>query len=291
MDEALPDFIFAGPNKSASTWVYSALSAHPDICMAKDDPVSFFDVQYYEGMDWYQAQFDHRTDERVLGDESPGYIKSHYAPERIAEAIPDAKVIFCFRNPVDRAFSQWWHGRTRWHHSPFEFGIRDHERFDYWVVPGFYDKHLQRWERHFSPDQLLFTFFDDFVDDNASFISEIYDFVGVDASFQPPVVGEQVNEAATLAPDVMKAVPRQIRRVLRRTVPDMVIEKYLNPVYFRLRPGYRWLENLAGNRSRYEEGMDSEVRRSLEQIYEPDVRRLQKRTGKDLNHWFEYVSL
>lgn len=281
MTSKVPDFIFAGPNKSASTWTYNALAEHPDICMAKKDPVNFFDVEYYRGYTWYLSQFDQCDDEAVTGDESPGYIKSPHAPERIAENVPDTKIIFSLRNPIDRAFSQWWHGYTRWHTSSFRRAVSDHERFDYCVVPGFYDRHLRRWERFFSDEQMLYLFYDDFVADNDAFISEIYEFIGVDSSFSPSIVGGKVNTAMVEPPSIMKRTEQVAVNTANRIVPRTIIDAVLNPIY---RYYSETVKRNIGSRDKYDQGMHPDVRRRLEQIYAEDVRNLEERTGRDLSN-------
>lgn len=291
MNGAWPTFVVAGPNKSASTWIYAALSEHPDVCMARDDPVSYFDVQHYRGRKWYRSQFEHWSGESAIGDESPGYIKSLHAPKRIAEHNPDTKIVFCLRNPVDRAYSQWWHGRTRWHHSNFRAGILDHERFDYWVAPGFYASHLQRWDRHFPPEQLFLAFFDDFVEDNGRFIRGIYDFIGVDPNFRPSVIGQKLNVARTSVPDGVQRMTGSVTRLVGSFVPRTLKDRVLRPVYrWVTRVSYR-IWSVAASRREYRTGMDEDVRRSLEAIYAEDVRALQRRTGRDLSQWFEYAEL
>lgn len=291
MDKKWPTFFVAGPNKSASTWMYAALLEHPDVCMARDDPVSYFDVQHYRGLDWYRSQFEHWEHESAIGDESPGYIKSPQAPMRIAEQNPDAKIVFCLRNPMDRAFSQWWHGRTRWHQSNFRAGIIDHERFDYWVLPGFYASHLCRWDEHFSPDQLLVTFFDDFVRDNGRFVRAIYEFIGVDPDFRPTVIGQSVNVAKTRIPDRLQRLTGSLTRFVGSVAPRSVKDRVLRPVYRVLANVLNGLWRMVGERREYRKGMEEDVRRALEMIYADDVRALQRRTGRDLSGWFEYVEL
>lgn len=288
MNGAWPTFVVAGPNKSASTWIYAALSEHPDVCMASDDPVSYFDVQHYRGPEWYRSQFEHWNGESAVGDESPGYIKSLHAPERISEHNPDAKIVFCFRNPMERAYSQWWHGRTRWHQSSFRAGILDHERFDYWVAPGFYARHLRRWDRYFSPEQLYLGFFDDFVEDNEAFIRDIYEFIGVDPDFRPSVIGEKLNVARTNVPDGVQRVTGTVTRWVGSVAPRALKDRVLRPLYRMVARASYWTWSMAGSRREYRVGMEEDVRRALEAMYAEDVRSLQRRTGRDLSDWFEH---
>lgn len=287
----LPTFVYAGPSKSGSTWIYQALIEHPDVFMPDVDPVNFFDVKYHKGLSWYRTLYEGHTDESAIGDESPGYIKSLHAPERLAEDIPDVEVIFCLRNPIDRAFSQWWHGRSWWHYGDFDMALNHHPAFDMWTNPGFYDRHLQRWERHLSTDQLNVFFFEDFVEDNEVFVEEIYEVIGVDSTFTPSHVGEKVNEARFVEPLALTKLSMITKLVIKRTVPHGLIDQFVEPTFHSLRPHIRRAKRTFSSRSLYEEGIDPELRRQLETLYAEDVRNLQERTDRNLSHWFEHVDL
>ncbi|MFB6225916.1 MAG: hypothetical protein ABEJ02_01030, partial [Candidatus Paceibacteria bacterium] len=40
------------------------------------------------------------------------YLYSEKVSSRIFATLPDVQLIFNLRNPVDRAFSHWWHGKS-----------------------------------------------------------------------------------------------------------------------------------------------------------------------------------
>ena len=196
-----PDFIFAGGSRCGSTWLQNALAEHPEIAMSADNPVSFFDLKYHRGIDWYERQLPDADGERLVGESSPGYMKNPHTPERIAQTAPEVKLLFTVRNPVDRAFSEWWHersfGNLQW---DFEGALSHHPAFDVLLRPGFYARFLQRFDTHFDEQQIHIAFFEDFTADNEAFVQEIYDFLGVDNTYTPSVVGERVNEANHLSP-------------------------------------------------------------------------------------------
>ena len=49
---------------------------------------------------------------RAAGEASVCYLWSRAAPELIASAVPDARIVMILRDPVERAFSQYLHGLT-----------------------------------------------------------------------------------------------------------------------------------------------------------------------------------
>lgn len=55
-DHKIPDFVYAGASRCGSTWLQQALRDHPEIELAPTNPVSFFDLRYQRGFDWYDEQ-------------------------------------------------------------------------------------------------------------------------------------------------------------------------------------------------------------------------------------------
>jgi hypothetical protein len=113
----LPDFLVIGTAKSGTTTLYGWLSQHPFVEPAVKKEVHFFDYEYFRGLDWYRSHFPLRRDRDAFardhgrpfltGEASPTYISHEWAPRRIAQVLPGAKLIVAFRNPIDRAYSQF----------------------------------------------------------------------------------------------------------------------------------------------------------------------------------------
>jgi len=45
----LPDFIIAGPQKCATTWMYHCIYEHPQVLMPETDAVNYFNMNYHKG--------------------------------------------------------------------------------------------------------------------------------------------------------------------------------------------------------------------------------------------------
>ncbi|KAB1192752.1 hypothetical protein GJR96_04570 [Haloferax sp. MBLA0076] len=292
-DDRLPNFLHIGAQKAGSTWIHFALKEHPEIFMPDNDNVGFFDTYYHRGDNWYQKQFDEYDGEKVIGEESPGYIKHPLAPQRAADLIPDAKIVLCVRNPMDRAYSQWWHAQKNWTNTPFEYTMNYHAANSAIIVPGFYDYHISRWEEYYPSDQIKIVFFDDFTSDNKSFIQDIYGFLDVDDKYSPSIVGKRIKAGEDLnEPGALYRSRRRIRNSISEHSPDIIRDNILRPMYNRFAgtvfDGYQKLITPIG-RSGYQEGMDPETRQELEKIYYESIKNLEERTGRNLDHWFEYA--
>lgn len=108
----LPHFIIAGAPRSATTWLYMLADRHPAIAMANPvapEPKFFLvDELYEQGLAFYSATwFAGLAADRLLGEKSTNYLESPRTAERIRRDLPDVKLVFMLRNPVDRAWSNY----------------------------------------------------------------------------------------------------------------------------------------------------------------------------------------
>jgi len=278
-EDGLPEFVLAGTTKAASTWIYECFEDHPDIATHANDTLHYFDMYHHRGLDWYREQFDPSSGQ-MIGEASPTYMYSVGAVERLAAQLPDVELVFCLRNPVDRAFSHWWHGYSDglWNYE-FEAALTEFPAYQMWIEPGFYGRYIEVFDEHFDRDQMHIWLFDDLVANNGTFIAEVFDTVGVDSSYTPAPVGGTSNEARTEAPDVYQDAVKW----MRKNAPDEINST--------LRPAWEKVRWLIEDRSPYEEGMEPQIRAELEQVYADDTRELATRLGRDLDHWFDHVEL
>jgi len=205
-------------------------------------------------------------------------MKDFDAPERIARTIPDVKLLFTIRNPVDRAFSEWWHersfGNLQWE---FEQALSHHPAFDVLLRPGFYDRFLNRFDEQFADDQIHVAFFKDFTADNEQFAQDAYEFLGVDSTFTPSVVGERVNEANHLSPRL-----NRLKSFVHHNAPTGIYEN-------TIRPAYQSVKGVIESDSPYKQGVADDVRAEMEAVFVEDVRALEQRTNRNLDHWVEHI--
>lgn len=110
----LPSFICIGGQRCGSTWLHHVLSAHPQVILSPKES-SFFNLRIrIEGIEWYKNLFK-STDSSansqlanvVRGDITPTYCAMFpYEVELTKKLVPDLKVLFIIRNPVDRMISK-----------------------------------------------------------------------------------------------------------------------------------------------------------------------------------------
>jgi hypothetical protein len=157
----LPDFVVIGAQKCGTTFFYSLLTGHPNVDQAAVKEVHYFDKQknFSKGIEWYRRCFPTPTREdgrrSITGEASPSYLISRHAPERLASAVPDARLIVLLRNPVDRAYSHYHMVVARGHERrSFEEAIEEAKACAY-LRRGIYVDQLLRWREFFGDEQLL----------------------------------------------------------------------------------------------------------------------------------------
>ncbi|WP_420973484.1 sulfotransferase family protein [Bacillus thuringiensis] len=107
----IPHFLIIGAQKCGTTSLYNYLIQHPQVCAASQKELHFFDIYFQKGLNWYYNQFPLIKLNKLIitGEASPYYLFHPHAPKRIAKTLPNVKLIVLLRNPVDRAYSHYYH--------------------------------------------------------------------------------------------------------------------------------------------------------------------------------------
>jgi hypothetical protein len=105
-----PNLIIVGAMKCGSTSLHNMLDAHPDIHMSEDKELNYFikELNYSKGEAWYTSHF--KEGYKYNGESSIGYTKKVEFPgvaKRIFEKLPNAKLIYLVREPVQRSISHY----------------------------------------------------------------------------------------------------------------------------------------------------------------------------------------
>lgn len=121
-----PGFIMVGASRSGTTSLFRALSAHPQVVRPTvNKGVRYFDLNHARGSSWYRGHFpvgslaQRRSGASadvapVMAFEASGYYIYHpFAVPRMADELPDVRIVAMLRDPVERAFSAWKHESAR----------------------------------------------------------------------------------------------------------------------------------------------------------------------------------
>jgi hypothetical protein len=195
-DGRLPTFVVIGAMRSGTTSLTHWLRGHPDVHMAGQKEVHFFDLHFDQGVAWYRQQFAEAGKARAVGEATPAYMASGPAVTRMAATIPDALLVVLLRNPVDRAYSHYWHNRLLGKEQrEFSEALADPGAGPDYLGRGRYVDQLRRVTDHFARSSLHVMLHDDMVTAPAPTFAELCRFLGVDPTVQPGRVGTVVNAA------------------------------------------------------------------------------------------------
>ena len=280
----IPNFFLVGGQKCASTWIYRCLKEHPEIFVAATDEIHYFDINFRRGKSWYNKYFENYRGQKAAGDTTSSYMRDRCVPRRIFEFNREAKIIFSLRNPIERAFSHYWHEKKKGKIG-FEFGevFENYDLYENWIVTGFYCQHLTRFYEYFKNDQILILLYDDLKNDAYSFLRRIFGFLEVDTEFVPSVIEKKIN-AAWHHPNRRdnKSLYYRFLRLMHRALRQRAFR--------RLSENYRRVRNMPidyNQRSSeyYDIGIATDVREQLRAIYFFENEELSKVTGLDLSRW------
>ena len=212
------NFIIGGTEKAGTTSVFSYLSEHPEVSGSLEKETDFFRhnpiATAQETLAAYAQHFrqGEGSPSPIVMEASPGYLGAadRVAPQ-IGELIPDMKMLFILRNPIDRLYSSFNFHKNRLDlDANLEFDDYIDRCLQYqqgadaaslgmddWYLKtmefGCYSKYLRTYFSHFDRSQVQILFFEDLQVDVQAFMSALSDFLGISNSFWADYQFEKKN--------------------------------------------------------------------------------------------------
>lgn len=271
-----PSFLIIGAMKCGTTSLYELFRQHPQIGMSREKEPAFFAAEnaFANGWGWYESLFAQVADRPALGEASTSYSKRFRFPRaapRVARYLPDAKLIYVVRDPIERIESQWMHGMHQgWHDRRFDRALEDPGLID----PSRYWAQISAYRRYFADERILVLFFEDFKADPQRFLARCFRFIGVDSSFVPKGLRQPRN------PSAMHESDAPALKALRR-LPAFGTAVRVLPERWRAAIRGRWFTRRSGARPAWS---DEQLRKVQWQIGD-DVRTFLYFYGKPLDYW------
>ena len=181
--DSLPNFIIIGAAKSATTTLATILQRHPEIFISKPKEPKFFGRFHSKGWEWYASRFKEGRSFPLRGEASTLYasrMKSfRRAPDMMRRTIPDLKLIYIVRHPLERIISQWRHYRGR---NPecanFDQLLSNRTLRRLVVGCSMYYKHLSAYRKFFPDEQIHCMTFEDLLESPRSSLNNMLRFLG-----------------------------------------------------------------------------------------------------------------
>jgi Sulfotransferase domain len=286
-----PDFFIVGAAKAGTSSLYNYLVQHPDIFMSDvKEPHYFYGevspdtpMRREKTLGHYLKLFEGVPDDVRAGEASTSYLYAANAPREIKQLQEDAKIIMVLRNPVDRAYSQYWNQvRDGVEPLSFEDALKaepERKRKNWWhgflyVETGRYAEQVHRYLDVFGRDRLQIHLFEDLSQDAAEVCRKTFSFLEVDPAQlidtersynRSGQVRSRLLAALLGAESIKEPVKQALPAAWRRDLGDTLRELNLKPA----------------------PKMNRNTRRQLQDTLREDILRLEDLIGRDLSGWRE----
>ena len=271
-----PNFLFIGPDKSGSTWLYEIFKEHPQIFVPDIKDIYFFDRYYYKGWEWYASFFKGSENYKAIGELSHDYMFSIEAMLRIRNDLPGAKLFVILRNPFEKVVSHYlFLVRSGITNKPFEIAIKTHKEL---IEKCLYAKYLSQYINIFPKEQFKIFFYDDLKKDPRNFAKDIFDYLNVD--FIELDFNRKVLPASKPRIFLLAKLAKKSANLLRelgwiKLLGKIKANRYIQTILYK---PYK-SEKFVMSREQFEMLFDIFVR---------DIRDLEKIVNKKLDNWLEF---
>lgn len=203
----VPDYLIIGAQKCGTTSLYAYLTQHPGILPSEKKEVHYFGhpKNQVRGQTWYLRHFPsnsyRKSIEKQLGyspitGEATPNMNQPFMPKLVHDLLPNAKLIAMFRDPIDRAFSQYHHYRKFPGREPLTFeeaiaqsavklpdelmnDVRRYSQSNHrsYITRGLYAEQLERWYQYYPKDRIHIMSSEEFFADPAAELKKVLEFL------------------------------------------------------------------------------------------------------------------
>lgn len=269
----LPSFLIIGAMKCATTTLYEQLLAQTGIFMPSLKEPNYFsdDSQYAKGQGWYGGLFAEAQSGDLLGEASTHYTKLPQYPEtlgRMRQLLPEIKLIYVMRHPVDRLVSQYVHEWSQGKISgEINSAIETHPEL---VAYSRYGYQLQPFIDAYGRQSILPLFFESVKSNPQLVLEEVCRFIGYKgkpewkSTLAPSNVSKDRIRKFPFYNLLIESVPAQAIR--RAFVPQKIRDKVKHRLQMRQRPV-----------------LNEQAILQLQEIFDQDLCRLNEWFGIEIN--------
>ena len=240
-----PNLFILGAAKSGTTTLHRFLSRIPAICMSNPKEPFFFEAEYELGLEHYRRRyFAHWKGEPIIGEARHRNLYLPFIARRIFAVNPDAKLIVSVRNPIERAYSHWWHWYSRdVEDLDFEQAVRNNleriksgwridlpqeikayqQSLDWtgkgiyrsYVDSGYYFEQIAQYLKYFPKEQIKVVLFDNLQQDLYSLLKDLETFIGVEYYHRENFVPENALPSLPEGNRLKKTISPEFRALLQ----------------------------------------------------------------------------
>jgi Sulfotransferase domain len=180
----LPNLIVIGAAKSGTTSLHYYLSLHPQIRMSLIKELDFFvrELNWDKGIKWYESNF--KGEAKIFGESSPRYTfvpRYDGVPERMYGVVPEARLIYLLRDPVERIISHYtFLCNLDEEKRSFQDAVKEDDRY---LPASRYCMQLEHYLKYYNLSNILIITSEELYEHRLRTIQKIFRFLNVDDSF------------------------------------------------------------------------------------------------------------
>ena len=274
---SLPTFLVVGAAKSGTTSLWHYLRRHPQAFLPDVKEPGFFveEIAWRYGLEWYERLFAAAGGALARGEASATYAMYPAlagVPGRIASVVPDVRIVYLMRDPIERMRSAYVHRLDRGdERRPIREALLTDATY---VNVSRYALQIGKYLEWFPMSQLLLLTSEDLRHHREETLARVCRFIGVDPEVEIDASGEYNRGADRRAIRHVEGLRRMVPRRLRGNA--------------RLRP---YLLRLAHHRfntraiTAEETAIGDDLRGRLADLVRPDVARLREWMGPSFDGW------
>ena len=291
---SLPNYMFLGAAKSATTSYYDILKNHNEVFVPKFKEPHFFnfDKNFSKGIDWYsQTYFGNVSEEKAIIDFTPTYLYSNLCAERIFNCLgPKMKFVVILRDPVDRAYSHYNHSVRDGHEEKsftdaINLEAKRIEKFkknnDFlselrcsYISQGMYFNMLNSYLKYYNINDFLIINFEEEVIKNINKTkTKLSDFLNIDLTdLDFNVHSNKSGKSKNKLIQTLINKDNILRKVLKFFVPQMSRQILRNRI-----------KNLNKKESNYTLISDKKRKIIYDKYFSDDIKKLEEIIGRKMN--------
>ena len=241
--------------------------------MSEPKEPNFFsdDEVWGTGLGWYSSLFQGAALSDLRGESSTHYTKLPDYPNtltRMREHVPDAKLIYIMRHPIDRLVSHYMHA---WLEASVEGDINQAvERYPQLIDYGRYAMQLQPFLETYGPDNVLPVFFERLTRKPQEELERVCSFLG----YQGVPVWDQEESKQNVSSERLRVDPLRDRLV--NYPPIKFVRQNMIPRWVRNRIKQAW-------QMTEKPELSLQVRRDLMATFDEDLKTLGEWLGAELD--------
>lgn len=174
---------------------------------------------------WYKACFAPQPGQ-VAGEIDPNYGPLHPRTiARIREIMPELRIIFMIRDPIDRAWSHFLK-KLRDTNRPLETVSEaeyiEHFESNFSLSRGCYSSILSTWSQYYPPEQICIGYYDEIIKSPKGLLLRIFEFLNVEASAVH--ISEKIHgrlNSSTKFRQIPPHLERHLAEIYREEVENM----------------------------------------------------------------------